>query len=191
MNVIEIIKEVFDKAGFSDYSVKANEGDYPEIEYCVQYRESDLAFVSRLMEEFGLYTFYEHSRDKHDLILADSRSCHRTIPISCGLPFIPLAGHDRREREHLYEWAAERRFRTGKITLNDHDYMKPTADLKAESKGSERYEKIQLRVLRLSRALHRAGSRPELRQGAAGGGPGGRSTANTRPATRSAYFPAA
>ncbi|MCK2056124.1 type VI secretion system tip protein TssI/VgrG [Methylobacterium sp. 37f] len=141
MNVVKIIKEVFDKAGFGDYTVKANEVDYPDIEYCVQYRESDLTFVSRLMEEFGLYVFYEHSRDKHNLVLADSRSCHRKIPISGGLPFIPLVGDDRRDREHLSEWAAERRFRTGKITLNDHDYMKPTADLKSESTGSERYEK--------------------------------------------------
>ncbi len=86
MNVIKIIKEVFDKAGFGDYTVKVSESDYPDIEYCVQYRESDLTFVSRLMEEFGLYVFYEHSRDKHNLVLADSRSCHRKIPISAACP---------------------------------------------------------------------------------------------------------
>ncbi|GJD47758.1 Actin cross-linking toxin VgrG1 [Methylobacterium crusticola] len=146
-NVIKIIKEVFDTAGFKDYSVKANEGDYPEIEYCVQYRETDLAFVSRLMEEFGIYTFHKHSKDKHELVLADSKSCHPNVALPGGsLPFIPLADQDRRKHEHVYHWVAERRFRTGKFALNDYDYMKPTANLKSDSQGAEKYEKSSLEV---------------------------------------------
>ena len=59
-DVKDIIKDVFDKAGFHDFEFRTN-GDYEKIPYCVQYRETDLAFVSRLMELYGIYYFFEHS----------------------------------------------------------------------------------------------------------------------------------
>lgn len=143
--VIDIVEEVFKDAGFRDFDVKASRGDYDKIEYCVQYRESDAAFVSRLMEEWGIYTYYEHSESKHQLVLADSRSCHRPVRAGGGtIPFIALGGQDRREREHVSTWRSERSFRTGKVALNDFDYMKPAADLKADIQASERYEKAAL-----------------------------------------------
>lgn len=141
-SVIDIVEEVFKGAGFSDFAIKASRGDYDKIEYCVQYRETDLDFVSRLMEEWGIYTFYEHSESKHQLILADSRSCHKPVRAGSGtIPFIALAGQDRREREHVSTWRSDRRFRTGRFAVNDFDYMKPAADLKADTQGAERYEK--------------------------------------------------
>ena len=143
--VLDIVEDVFKGGGFSDFDIKANRGDYDKIEYCVQYRESDLNFVNRLLEEWGLYTFYEHSASKHLLILADSRSCHRPVEGGNGaIPFIPLTERDRREREHISAWRADRRFRTGTFATNDFDYMKPTANLKADSSSSERYEKATL-----------------------------------------------
>ncbi len=146
-NVIAIIREVFDSAGFNDYTIRASDGDYPEMEYTVQYRETDLNFVSRLMEEFGLYTFFEHSSSKHQLILADSKSCHRRVPLPGGnVPYLPLTDQDRRDREHLHHWTAERTFRTGKVALNDYDYMKPTANLKADHSASERYNRSSLEM---------------------------------------------
>ncbi|WP_267359732.1 MULTISPECIES: type VI secretion system tip protein TssI/VgrG [unclassified Methylobacterium] len=144
-NVIDIVEDVFKRAGFRDFKVKASHGDYDKIDYCVQYRESDLDFVSRLLQEWGLYTFYEHSDSKHVLILADSRSCHRPVEAAGGVvPFIPLTDRDRREREHVAAWRADRTFRTGTYATNDFDYMKPTANLKADASGSERYEKSSL-----------------------------------------------
>jgi type VI secretion system secreted protein VgrG len=143
--VIDIVEEVFKDAGFTDFTIRASRGDYDKIDYCVQYRETDLNFVSRLMEEWGIYTFYEHDESKHQLILADSRSCHKPIRAGGGtIPFIALSGQDRREREHISLWRSDRRFRTGKFALNDFDYMKPTADLKADAQAAERYEKSSL-----------------------------------------------
>ncbi|MDR7040138.1 type VI secretion system secreted protein VgrG [Methylobacterium sp. BE186] len=144
-NVLDIIEEVFADCSFSKYKIKANRGDYPKIEYCVQYRETDLAFVSRLMEEFGLYTFYMHSESQHLLVIADSKSCHEKVAAAGGrLPFIAHHGQNQRSGEHIYHWVSERRFRTGKYTLNDFDYMKPTADLKADAQGSEAYAEASL-----------------------------------------------
>ncbi|GLS42222.1 type VI secretion system Vgr family protein [Methylobacterium brachythecii] len=143
--VLTIIEAVFKDAGFKDFDIKAQKGDYDQIEYCVQYRETDLQFVTRLMEEWGIYTFYEHSESKHQLILADSRSCHEPVAAGGGsIPFIALDGMDRREREHLSNWRSGRSFRTGKFATLDYDYMKPTANLKADAEGSEQYEKSKL-----------------------------------------------
>ena len=144
---LDIVEAVFKDAGFQDYEIKASRGDYPKIEYCVQYRETDLDFVQRLMEEWGVYTFHEHGESKHQLVLADSRSCHRPVKAGGGtIPFIELAGQDRREREHVSAWQSDRLFRTGKFTTNDFDYMKPTANLKADNQAGERYEKAGLEV---------------------------------------------
>jgi len=139
----DIIKEVFTKAGFNDFDLRLTES-YPKLEYCVQYRETDLAFVSRLMEQHGIYYFFEHTSDKHQLILADSKSSHKPVPGHDTTRFIPLAGDDRRDREHIYHWSSERRFRTGKVELNDYDFKQPGKKLIADAKASERYEKSGL-----------------------------------------------
>jgi type VI secretion system secreted protein VgrG len=141
----DIIKKVFSDGGFTDFQLKLTEG-YPTLEYCVQYRQTDLAFVSRLMEQYGIYYFFEHSSDKHTLVLADSKSSHSPVPGVDKIPYIPLTDSDRRKEEHLYQWASERRFRTGKVTLNEYDYKQPSARLLVEQKASERYNKADLEV---------------------------------------------
>jgi type VI secretion system secreted protein VgrG len=140
----EIIEKVFNDAGFSDFEKKLTES-YPTIPYCVQYRETDLAFVCRLMEEHGIYFYFEHTADKHTMVLADAKASHK--PINNGkLPFIGLTGSDRRDREHVESWESERRFRTGRVVLNDYDYLQPNASLIAETSASEAYAKSSMEV---------------------------------------------
>jgi type VI secretion system secreted protein VgrG len=139
----DVIKEVFSDRGFSDFRLSLTES-YPTLKYCVQYRETDLAFVSRLMEQHGIYYFFEHSSDKHMLVLADSKSSHKPIPGLDALPFIRLAGDDRRQEEHVYEWASGRRFCTGKVELNDYNYEKPNANLLSDASAASRYEKSSM-----------------------------------------------
>jgi type VI secretion system secreted protein VgrG len=144
-DVKEIIKDVFNKAGFNDFEFRTN-NDYDKIPYCVQYRETDLAFVSRLMEQYGIYYFFEHSDDKHTMLLADSRSSHKAISDLPKVPFIPLTKGELRTEQHLYEWVSERRFRTGKVQFNDYDYLNPKKNLLAPSEGSEKYAHAKLEV---------------------------------------------
>ncbi len=59
--VPDIMKEVFTKAGFNDFEFRTT-GDYDQLAYCVQYRETDLAFVTRLMEHYGIYLFFRALR---------------------------------------------------------------------------------------------------------------------------------
>jgi type VI secretion system secreted protein VgrG len=143
MTAPDIVAKVFNDAGFSDFERSLTE-DYPRIEYCVQYRETDLAFVSRLMEEFGIYHYFKHAADKHTLVLADAKSSHSAIPGAETTPYIPLSGNDRRDREHVQQWTSERRFRTGKVALNDYAYKQPNASLLSEAQGSEGYARSGL-----------------------------------------------
>jgi len=142
-SVTEIIKQVFSDRGFSDFRDNTTQ-NYPQIEYCVQYRETDLNFVSRIMEQYGIYYFFEHTDDKHMLVMADAKSSHSPILDHATVPYIGLAGRDRIDREHLNEWVANRRFRTGKVELKDYDYLKPNAKLLSDANGTARYNRSNM-----------------------------------------------
>ncbi len=71
-NAVEIIGKIFAEYGFADYETKELRSSYRKRDYCVQYRESDFAFVSRLMEEEGIWYYFRHENGRHTLVLADS-----------------------------------------------------------------------------------------------------------------------
>ena len=73
MTVKDIIEKIFKDLGFADYDLKLK-GNHPKREYCVQYRETDFAFVSRLMEEEGIFYFFKHEEKKHTLVIRDEAS---------------------------------------------------------------------------------------------------------------------
>ena len=132
MTPIDIIKQVFSGRGFSDFR-DATIGSPPTLEYCVQYRETDFNFVCRLMEEYGVYYFFEHSDGKHTLVLADGKSSHKPIPSLASLPFIPTAEGGRHETQHVETWSRGRVAQTGAYVLEDYGYKKPSANLLAHS----------------------------------------------------------
>jgi type VI secretion system secreted protein VgrG len=141
----DIIKQVFKDRGFSDYEFKlTDEGSYPKLEYCVQYRETDLNFVTRLMEQHGIYYFFEHKSEKHKLILVDSKSKHEPVPGREKTTYNANIGNWTRTEERIYDWISERRFRTGKIELNDYNYLKSTSKLVSDHSGSESYTRSDM-----------------------------------------------
>src|SRR5882757_9028476 len=75
----DIIHEVLKEFGVACEG-KLDESEFPELEYCVQYRETHLAFISRLMEQHGIYYFFTHTSEKHTLHLANGKSCHEPVP---------------------------------------------------------------------------------------------------------------
>jgi type VI secretion system secreted protein VgrG len=143
--VPDIIKEVFGKHGFAKFEPRLT-ANYPVLEYCVQYRESDYSFVSRLMEEFGIYYFFDHSESEHKMILADSLSAHKPKAAGASLSFYASENQALFKEDGLNEWSVGRSFRSGNVTLNDYDYKKPTADLLAEKQGNAKYANGQLQV---------------------------------------------
>jgi type VI secretion system secreted protein VgrG len=135
---IDIIKQVFSDRGFSDFR-DATSGSPPTLEYCVQYRETDFNFVCRLMEEYGVYYFFEHSDDKHTLVLADAKSSHKRVPGLSSLAYNPIADAGRREKQYLETWSLGRRAQSGVFVLEDYGYKKPSANLLAQSQNPGGY----------------------------------------------------
>ena len=75
--VPDIFEEVVKAYGLTDYELRLS-GSYEPWEYCVQYRETDFNFLSRLLEQEGIYYFFEHEKSKHTMVLADDPGAHRT-----------------------------------------------------------------------------------------------------------------
>jgi type VI secretion system secreted protein VgrG len=99
------------------------DGSYPVEEHVCQYKESDLAFVSRLMEHEGITFFFEHREDGHCLVLTDCKSRHtksRSTPVA----YHPVEGGDLGP-DLLEAFAERRRLVPRKIRLTDYDYGNP------------------------------------------------------------------
>ncbi|MFQ5506932.1 MAG: type VI secretion system Vgr family protein, partial [Planctomycetota bacterium] len=132
MTVPAIIKEVFSKHGFTNLTDNLT-GSYREWDYCVQYRETDFNFVSRLMEQEGIYYHFAHEDGKHDLVLCDSYSSHEPIPGYEEIPYFPPSTGAERERDHIFHWSVSQEVQSGAFALNDFDFEKPKADLLTRS----------------------------------------------------------
>jgi type VI secretion system secreted protein VgrG len=97
--------------------------EYKPRDYCVQYHESDYAFISRLMEEDGMFFFFEHFEDKHVLVIADHPRAHPPIG---GIPAIYFnAGGEVTDREHVRELRFGQRIKPGKHSLRDFNLHAP------------------------------------------------------------------
>ncbi|MBN1508263.1 MAG: type VI secretion system tip protein VgrG [Sedimentisphaerales bacterium] len=127
MTVPDIIKQVFRDAGFSDFEDALTE-TYRTWEYCVQYRETTFNFVSRLMEQEGIYYFFRHENGRHVLVLADSSSAHKTCP-GCDSLRCQFSGTPISEEEYIAEWMVETRIQPGSFSLNAFDFKNTKRDL--------------------------------------------------------------
>lgn len=133
-----IIAEVFGRHGaLADFEDRTS-GSYPVMEYCVQYRESDMAFVCRLMEEHGINFHFAHSDGAHRLVMTDASAQHDAVP-GGSRRYIPLAGEDRRTNECFHLMVPERRFVSGKTAWRDYNFKTPSAKMQAEQAGASAY----------------------------------------------------
>jgi type VI secretion system secreted protein VgrG len=132
MTVPEIVKKVFSDHGYSDFVTDKLTEKYPVREYCVQYRETDFNFVSRLMEQEGIYYYFDHEDGKHTLVLADSLSAHDVFPDYATIPYRPES-QSAPDREIITDWVLAKAVQSGVYVLNDFDYDKPKKPLLAKS----------------------------------------------------------
>jgi type VI secretion system secreted protein VgrG len=130
MTVPDVIKQVFRDRGFSDFEDRLTES-YRSWEYLVQYRESDFDFVSRIMEQEGIYYFIKHSGGFHMVVLSDSPSAHEPIPGYETIPYFPPE-EQRRDRDHVDLWKLTRRIRPGMAAATDFNFKTPTVNLLAQ-----------------------------------------------------------
>jgi type VI secretion system secreted protein VgrG len=126
-SVPDILREVL--AGLST-SLKL-EGTFHPRDYCVQYRESDFNFVSRLMEEEGISYYFEHADGSHKLVLTNTPQGHQDLPGQSTIEFEVAEGGDRK-LDGIYGWEKVQEFQSGKYTLWDHCFELPGKNLAAD-----------------------------------------------------------
>jgi type VI secretion system secreted protein VgrG len=127
--VPDILQKVFKDAGFSDFKLELK-GKYEEWNYCVQYRETNFNFVSRLMEEEGIFYYFKHEEKKHVLVLADSPQGFETSPFQSKVRYAPAIGHGESE-DVITTFERADLLRPGKYTLWDHTFELPHKPLDA------------------------------------------------------------
>jgi type VI secretion system secreted protein VgrG len=127
--VSDIVEQVFQDRGFTDYKLSLN-GSYSPLEYCVQYRETDFNFISRLMEQNGIFYFFQHAMGKHTMVIADSSSIHEPCPGQESAGY-NLVGGGLDADDVVNSWNIEQELRTGKYTLTDYNFKTPSASLLA------------------------------------------------------------
>ncbi|MEO5989140.1 MAG: type VI secretion system tip protein TssI/VgrG [Candidatus Eisenbacteria bacterium] len=131
MTVPDIIKDVIGKAGVGEIEDKLQQTYLPR-EYVVQYRESTFNFLSRLMEEEGIYYYFMHEKEQHKLVLCDDKGSHKTVPGYEEIPFIDPEENASPREEHFSEWSMVQEVETGAYAVNDFDFEVPKADLMAK-----------------------------------------------------------
>ena len=144
-SVIQILEKVF--AGhqqIADWKLDI-EGSYDAIPYCVQYRESDFHFASRLMEEWGIGYYFEHSQKAHKMVLFNAPSkivaCPGQKEASCA-----TAEAEQKKPGHVKDWQVAQEFRSGAYALTDYNFRDPGLDLGVQKTtrhgvgGNEAYE---------------------------------------------------
>ncbi|AZO41957.1 type VI secretion system tip protein VgrG [Mesorhizobium sp. M7D.F.Ca.US.005.01.1.1] len=131
-SVVDIVKDVFKKYSTAEFDLRL-QGSYPPREYCVQYDETDLDFVQRLLEHEGILYFFEHDEGKHTLVLTDAMSKLKPAPGYEKVPYHFEGQGSRRDVEYITEWIPGSSVRPGAYAHTDYDFKKPGADLMAKS----------------------------------------------------------
>jgi len=145
MSAFAIITQIFQKASFSDFQDKRqNQAGSTVLEFCVQYRETAFDFVTRLMEQWGLYYFFQHSDGKHTLVICDDPNSHASI--GAAIPFSAQQTELRAVDDHIWQWSSDLMVMPGKFTYRDYNFTTPTADLETRStlSGSHTYGTLEV-----------------------------------------------
>ncbi|CDG85975.1 type VI secretion system Vgr family protein [Janthinobacterium agaricidamnosum] len=126
-SVPQIIKSVFERYASADVDTSALSGSYQPLAYCVQYRETDFNFVSRLMEDEGIYYYFKCASGRHTMVLADSYGAHHDVPGYASVPFGPTDDPTMRESESIWQWRVEGEVQPGACALQAFDFERPSS----------------------------------------------------------------
>jgi type VI secretion system secreted protein VgrG len=141
-----IFQEVCQQAGFSDLRL-ALSGTYDPWEYCVQFRETDFNFLSRLLEQEGIFYYFEHSDSKHVMVLCDDVAQLTSAPDYDSVPYWPPSGMDvLYDRDHLSTWSYQKSFQPGTYATREFDFKVPTPVLAGTSSISRAYNPARYEV---------------------------------------------
>ena len=129
----DIIKEVLDEMGFAGKYEFRLGGNYRPWDYCIQYRETDFNFLSRLMEHAGIFYYFIHSEGEHKMVIADQNGAFEASKDGSVKFQTSLA---KTELENpILEWNHSHENKAGQWAHTDYNFEKPTTDLKSKNRG--------------------------------------------------------
>jgi type VI secretion system secreted protein VgrG len=134
--VPQLVRKLLADIGYTDLKLRLS-GNYVAREYCVQYRESDFDFISRLMEQEGIYYYFEHSDSKHVMVLSDSLGSHQAVPGFAQLSYSPPIANGKRRKGSIWDWTGARSAQVKQVKLTDYDYLKPKFKLDVQDAPAE------------------------------------------------------
>jgi len=123
-SVKDILQTVLGECDQADFDLGGIKGSHPPREYCVQYRETDFNFLTRLMEEEGIFYFFRHAEGTHKMIVADDPSGFYT----CAENEVEYRSNPD-VMSRVSAWIPRREFRPGVWTQRDYDFEAPTKNL--------------------------------------------------------------
>jgi type VI secretion system secreted protein VgrG len=138
MKAPEIIQKIFSDLGFHDFKLRLY-GDFTPRDYCVQYRETDFNFVSRLMEEEGIFYYFQQEDGKHTLILANDPAAHDACPNQKSARY-DFRGGNATYEDVVTELFYQEEFRPGAWAQTDYNFETPSTSLAVKVSGKNPYE---------------------------------------------------
>lgn len=136
MTVLEIVAQVLDEAGSVGavkHEVRCTRS-YPQREFCVQYRESAFNFVSRLLEDEGIFYWFEHTKNDHTLVLADAHTTFKPCPDYERLRLDPVGAPGEQVVRSLVRKHA---VGSHEVMLLDYDPLQPSLQLDGTMRGDD------------------------------------------------------
>lgn len=131
LSVPDIIRQIFGEAGFSDFEFRLR-GTYEPRVYCVQYRETDFNFISRLLESEGIYYFFAHENGKHVLVMADNPDENPPCPAQDTVRY-QTTGGGWMDEDVIQSLSVRQIIQPGKVSLNDFNFEVPNTPLQVDT----------------------------------------------------------
>ncbi|MBC2836444.1 type VI secretion system Vgr family protein [Paragemmobacter straminiformis] len=138
LSLQDIVKRVIGDYGQSDFEFKTSR-EYKKRPYTIQHNETDFDFLSRLLEEEGMYYFSNCENGKEKIFFVDGIGGHTTVPEAATIKYYEPEPNYRRTVDHIFDWISSEQVTTGKVTLSDYNFETPKSDLttkSAQPKGS-------------------------------------------------------
>ena len=135
--VPEIVREIFGEHQSANFEIRLMD-NYAPREYSVQYRESDFNFISRLLEEEGIFYFFEHSSKDHKLILADNPTQFKPSHYHPKISFVGIEGNSETE-VLITDWQTSRQMRSDRFELKDFNFRNPSLNLTTNLKSQKNH----------------------------------------------------
>ncbi len=124
LSVLDIVQKVFKDYGvLADFVVEAEPGSYKPIPMSVQYNESDLAYISRMLEEYGLYYYFRFQEGRHTMVIADPSVIAKDMPGQASIAYNVEGGATKSDT--IKSWGAQRQVVPTKYAVKSFDFKNP------------------------------------------------------------------